>query len=175
MEDHAVAWPTDNDDGMVGDPAWNVNTNVTSPASSKNNNSSYNSNHSGGNNTSRDNPNNSHNSNSSGNSGNNNDPFYAASNVGSSIAASSDFNFDTSAQDTSLAELLEAAKSKRKDRKSYGNYHRRTTNNRLSTSSLNSAPAITSAYLRQHHNLGSSKTRNNEDDGRNSYTTGRAR
>jgi hypothetical protein len=45
-------------------------------------------------------------------------------------------------QDKSLSELLEAAKQKRRPR------------NRASSSSVNSAPAITAAYLRQHHNLG---------------------
>jgi hypothetical protein len=49
-------------------------------------------------------------------------------------------------QDTSLSELLEAAKSKRRN----GSRSR----SRQSISSVNSAPAITASYLRQHHNLG---------------------
>jgi PDZ domain len=49
-------------------------------------------------------------------------------------------------QDTSLSELLEAAKSKRRP----GSRSR----SRPSSSSVNSAPAITASYLRQHHNLG---------------------
>lgn len=51
-------------------------------------------------------------------------------------------------QDTSLSELLEAAKNKRRGGRSS------RINNRPSSSSVNSAPAITAAYLRQHHNLG---------------------
>jgi hypothetical protein len=51
-------------------------------------------------------------------------------------------------QDTSLSELLEAAKNKRRGGRS------NRINNRPTSSSVNSAPAITAAYLRQHHNLG---------------------
>lgn len=83
-----------------------------------------------------------------------NDPFHVASSaVGTSYVPSASPGFQ-SAQDTSLAELLEAAKSKRKDRRSHGSTrHHRV----LSSSSVNSAPAITSTYLRQHHNLGSNR------------------
>lgn len=51
--------------------------------------------------------------------------------------------------DTSLSELLEAAKSKRR-----GGGRSNRINVRPTSSSVNSAPAITAAYLRQHHNLG---------------------
>jgi len=125
----------------IDDPAWNIS--MSSP-SAKNNNSGE---------RSRD------------------DPFYAASAVGGSshVSAGSSSGFQ-STQDTSLTELLEAAKSKRKDRRSYGNTRH---SNRVSTSSVNSAPAITASYLRQHHNLGSSSNSNRDiagDDLR--YSTG---
>ncbi|KAL3915690.1 MAG: hypothetical protein SGILL_005527 [Bacillariaceae sp.] len=69
------------------------------------------------------------------------DPFDTA--VAASHASGSSSGF----QDTSLTELLEAAKSKRRA----GSRSR----GRPSSSSVNSAPAITASYLRQHHNLGS--------------------
>mmetsp|Transcript_14102 Transcript_14102/g.33922 ORF Transcript_14102/g.33922 Transcript_14102/m.33922 type:complete len:1073 (+) Transcript_14102:336-3554(+) len=68
--------------------------------------------------------------------------------VASSQASGSSSGFQ---QDRSLSDLLEAAKSKS---------HRRTgsrgnrISGRASSGSVNSAPAITAAYLRQHHNLG---------------------
>jgi hypothetical protein len=62
------------------------------------------------------------------------------------IAASHASGSSSGFQDTSLSELLEAAKSKRRaGSRSHG---------RPSSSSVNSAPAITASYLRQHHNLG---------------------
>eukprot|EP00531_Pseudo-nitzschia_arenysensis_P017279 CAMPEP_0116130588 /NCGR_PEP_ID=MMETSP0329-20121206/8561_1 /TAXON_ID=697910 /ORGANISM="Pseudo-nitzschia arenysensis, Strain B593" /LENGTH=1112 /DNA_ID=CAMNT_0003624979 /DNA_START=288 /DNA_END=3626 /DNA_ORIENTATION=+ len=131
---------------IIDDAAWNVSG--SSP--SKSNNSNNNNNNKNINNTSRD-----------------NDPFYAASNVGSSYvseASASSAGF-ISPQDRSLTELLEAAKSKRKDRKSYGTTTSRHAN-RPSSSSVNSAPAITSSYLRHHHNLGSKDVASNG----NSYT-----
>mmetsp|Transcript_18723 Transcript_18723/g.21485 ORF Transcript_18723/g.21485 Transcript_18723/m.21485 type:complete len:1029 (+) Transcript_18723:266-3352(+) len=85
------------------------------------------------------------------------DPFNASSAVGSSHISGSSSSFQ---QDTSLSELLEAAKSKRKDRR-----HTRHSS-RTSSSSVNSAPAITASFLRQHHNLGNT----NGDDGR--FNTG---
>ena len=82
------------------------------------------------------------------------DPFTASALSSSYVSDTSSQGFQTS-QDRSLTELLEAAKSKRKDRKTYG-----TTRHvsRLSSGSVNSEPAITSSYLRQHHNLGSRNT-----------------
>lgn len=50
--------------------------------------------------------------------------------------------------DTSLSELLAQAKNKQRR----GNRNHRSS--RASSSSVNSAPAITASYLRQHHNLG---------------------
>jgi hypothetical protein len=83
------------------------------------------------------------------------DPFAnASSTVGSSHMSGSSSAFQ---QDTSLSELLEAAKSKRKDRR-----HIRHSS-RASSSSVNSAPAITASFLRQHHNLGN---RDGDDNGR---------
>lgn len=113
------------------DPAWNVS--LSSPPAKTTPNTSTN-------NTSRE-----------------NDPFYAASAVGSSYlsegsSSAGPFTSPTK-EDRSLTELLEAAKSKRKDRRSYGGNTTRHVS-RLSTGSVNSAPAITSSYLRQHHNLG---------------------
>mmetsp|Transcript_3034 Transcript_3034/g.7153 ORF Transcript_3034/g.7153 Transcript_3034/m.7153 type:complete len:1073 (+) Transcript_3034:327-3545(+) len=105
------------------------------------------------------------------------DPFRAPSAVGStylSEASSSSTGFQ-SMQDRSLTELLEAAKSKRKDRKSYG-----TTRDvrRPTSSSVNSAPAITSSYLRQRHNLGGSKevtgASNGNSYGNNNFSNDRA-
>ena len=87
------------------------------------------------------------------------DPFAnASSTVGSSHISGSSSAFQ---QDTSLSELLEAAKSKRKDRR-----HIRHSS-RASSSSVNSAPAITASFLRQHHNLGN---RGGDDNGR--FSTG---
>ncbi|OEU14771.1 hypothetical protein FRACYDRAFT_241326 [Fragilariopsis cylindrus CCMP1102] len=87
------------------------------------------------------------------------DPFAnASSTVGSSHISGSSSAFQ---QDTSLSELLEAAKSKRKDRR-----HIRHSS-RASSSSVNSAPAITASFLRQHHNLGN---RGSDDNGR--FSTG---
>ncbi|KAG7345529.1 PDZ domain containing protein [Nitzschia inconspicua] len=68
------------------------------------------------------------------------DSFDIAVPTGQVVAASSSFQ-----QDTSLSELLEAAKSKRRT----GSRSR----SRPSSSSVNSAPAITASFLRQHHNL----------------------
>jgi hypothetical protein len=87
------------------------------------------------------------------------DPFANASSAaGSSHISGSSSGFQ---QDTSLSELLEAAKSKRKDRR-----HIRHSS-RASSSSVNSAPAITASFLRQHHNLGN---RDGDDNGR--FSTG---
>lgn len=55
-------------------------------------------------------------------------------------------------QDRSLSDLLEAAKSKSHRRS--GSRGNRISSSRASGGSVNSAPAITAAYLRQHHNLG---------------------
>ena len=77
-------------------------------------------------------------------------------------------------QDPSLTELLEAAKSKRKDRRSYGTTSSRHSNRLSTSSSVNSAPAITSSYLRQHHNLGNHSTSNsnsNSNSNTNSNST----
>eukprot|EP00934_Nitzschia_sp_Nitz4_P004536 Nitzschia sp. Nitz4//scaffold15_size197535//39930//45803//NITZ4_001562-RA/size197535-processed-gene-0.9-mRNA-1//1//CDS//3329537667//4526//frame0 len=54
----------------------------------------------------------------------------------------------TGAQDTSLSELLAQAKNKQ------WRNGRGTRSSRASSSSVNSAPAISASYLRQHHNLG---------------------
>ena len=53
-------------------------------------------------------------------------------------------------QDTSLSELLAQAKGKRR---SGGGSRASAGRTKPSSSSVNSAPAITSSYLRQHHNL----------------------
>ena len=73
------------------------------------------------------------------------DPFKASSAVGISHISGSSSGLE---RDKSLTELLETAKSKRKDRR-----HVRHSS-RASSSSINSAPAITASFLRQHHNLG---------------------
>jgi hypothetical protein len=123
----------------IDDPAWNVNVNIPSPNTKSNDN-------------------------------NKDDPF-AASAVGSgsyvSSGTSSGFQsgtssgFQASTNDSSLTELLEAAKSKRNHRRTYSSGNRHSS--RLSTSSVNSAPAITAAYLRQHHNLGGKNQTGGDD------------
>lgn len=94
------------------------------------------------------------------------DPF-AASAVSSSYMSDTSSQGFQSPQDRSLTELLEAAKSKRKDRKSYGATRHVS---RLSSGSVNSEPAITSSYLRHHHNLGNRNT--SGDDKRFTSTSG---
>mmetsp|Transcript_11936 Transcript_11936/g.28314 ORF Transcript_11936/g.28314 Transcript_11936/m.28314 type:complete len:1052 (-) Transcript_11936:394-3549(-) len=88
---------------------------------------------------------------------NRDDPFYLGPGVGSSnyLSTGSSSGFP-SPHDTSLTELLEAAKSKRKDRRSLGN----ARHGIRGASSVNSAPSITSSYLRKHHNLGSNSHHN---------------
>lgn len=68
-----------------------------------------------------------------------------------------------SAADMSLTDILAQAKGKRS---STGSNHRSTSSGgrRVSSSSVNSAPAITAKYLRQHHNLRPVR-HSNEHDG----------
>jgi hypothetical protein len=72
-------------------------------------------------------------------------PMVSASQRGSSTVSASQ-------QDSSLSELLAQAKNKQK-RNSRGTTRSVGGGGRPSSSSVNSAPAITASYLRQHHNL----------------------
>ncbi|KAL3910867.1 MAG: hypothetical protein SGILL_007518 [Bacillariaceae sp.] len=88
------------------------------------------------------------------------DPFDTAV-AAASHASGSSSGFQ---QDTSLSELLEAAKSKRRGGS-------RSRAGRQSSSSVNSAPAITASYLRQHHNLGRYSTGNYQGSSSNKNNT----
>jgi len=71
----------------------------------------------------------------------------------------------SSTADMTLSDILAQAKGKRTSTGSHRSTGSGSHHNRRSSSSLNSAPAITAKYLRQHHNLKSSSRHSNEHDG----------